>query len=94
MLSNMDVQKRWPESPNMDENKFPHVIEDIKHKDTNSHTKKMLQIPANEKRHTKLDSETTLKRTRGKPYGGMYMYMCACICIHTIDPFSWDGVMN
>ena len=77
MLSNMDVQKRWPESPNMDENKFPHVIEDIKHKDTNSHTKKMLQIPANEKRHTKLDSEKTLKRTRGKPYGGMYMYMCA-----------------
>ena len=49
MLSNMDVQKRWPESPNMDENKFPHVIEDIKHKTQILTPKKMLQIPANEK---------------------------------------------
>ena len=85
MISNMDVQKTWPESHNMDEKKHPHVIEDINHKDGNSHTEKMLQIQANEKMHTKLDSEKTLKRTRGKSYGGKYMYMCACICIYTID---------
>ena len=38
-----------------------HVIEDINHKDANSHAQKMLQIPANEKRHTQLDSEKNIK---------------------------------
>jgi len=51
----------------------PHVIEDINHKNINSHAEKMLEILANEKMHTKLDSEKTLKRTRGKPSAGMYM---------------------
>ena len=68
----MDVQKTWwPEPHNMDEKK--HVIEDINHKDANSHAQKMLQIPANEKRHTQLDSEKTLKRTRGKPSARMFL---------------------
>jgi hypothetical protein len=72
MIWNMDVQKTWwPEPHNMDKN--PHVIEDINHKDANSHAQKMLQIPANEKMHTQLDSEKTLKRTRGKPSARMFL---------------------
>ena len=74
MIWNMDVHKTWwPEPHNMDENKIPHVIEDINHKDANSHTQKMLQIPANEKMRTQLDSEKTLKRTRGKPSARMFL---------------------
>ena len=50
----------------------PHVIEDINHKNINSHAEKMLEILANEKMHTKLDSEKTLKRTRGKQSAGWF----------------------
>ena len=81
MIWNMDVHKTWPEPQNIDKNKIPHAIEDINHEDTNSHAEKMLQIPANEKRHTKLDSEKTVKRARGKHSAGMYMYVSACVCV-------------
>ena len=60
---------------------FP-VIEDINHEDTNSHAEKMLQIPADETRHTKLDSEKPLKRTRGKPSAG-YVYVFTLPHAHT-----------